>query len=183
MAGITGMAINLLPKEYRLKSPFSKARDLLRKATLFLSIVLVVGLSGLIVTLLLLEREKRFLEEKKRNLTDEVRKLESVEQKYVLVKDRLEEAQEILAIADFSETSPHLTRVLDYFPREFLEISGISFVPAAKLELSFRGASAVGFKDFFEALVGDSQFKNVSIKSWGYTPGGYEITLLLIPKI
>lgn len=177
------MAINLLPKEYSAKSPLSKAAAFLRKATLFFSVVLVVGLTGVIVTLFLMGREKKFLEGKQEKLTNEVAKLESVEQKYVLVKNRLQKAQEILSIPDFSETSPHLGRVLDYFPREFLEISGVSFLAEAKLELSFRGASSVGFKDFFEALVSDSQFRDVSVKAWGYTPAGYQITLLLIAKI
>ena len=177
------MAINLLPKEYRAKSPLSKAAAFLRKATLFFSVLLVAGLTGVIVTLLLLGREKKFLESEQEKLIDEVQELAAVEQKYVLVKNRLQKGQEILSIPDFSETSPHLGRVLDYFPREFLEISGVSFLAEAKLELSFRGASSVQFKDFFEALVSDSQFRDVSVKAWGYTSAGYEITLLLTPKI
>ena len=109
-------AINLLPKDLTPKEGVVKVADLIKK-------IVTIGFTGLIVSLIVLIASYFYINEKikeaqkrQENIKIEISALEQTEVRLVLVKDRLQKAETILALDTAKEEINKLDLLFDLLP-------------------------------------------------------------------
>lgn len=173
--------INLLPQDLGPNSQSKQLNTLVGRFALIVGVlILLLGAAGALFTLYLsgsLNASKTQINE----LSSAIAEKETVEQQYILVKDRVDKARPIL-----SEKSAGTN--LSSFQALSSLVSGTVSVTQAeitsdKLAVTYEAVDARDYLELFTTLSSGDVFKDVTLKSFSFSPAtGYSASLEMLIK-
>lgn len=172
--------INLLPDEYKVKTPLFKFFLNLKKIALVELSVFFVILGSLFGYFLYLKYEIDISLKRQEVLKNEVKSLEKEEQQFVLIKDRLRKIENIISKQSQSSTANVFVSLRDLFPLQYLQQADMG---GGKIEITFLFPSADILTQFLSNIVTQSNFNEVKISSFSFAPDkGYLVSFYLLVK-
>lgn len=167
--------INLLPLELSAKSGVAKLAALLKRVSTFMIMIfLVLGFMALAFIIFYSIRLDDTLKANQA-LASQISTLEVTEQKTVLVKDRLQKIKGIKAQPDVIAAVDGIRSLSAVLP------SGVSVadtsIDAGKTNFSFNVTDSSVLVNFLANLVTNSNYKQLTIKNFTFTPAtGYLVS-------
>lgn len=168
--------INLLPTELRLGKGTLKAIALANKIAVGLAIVLLMIIAGGILVNFFIGREIKKTNDNSAELRTNIQKLEGVEQKLFLIKDRAQKGVAIYEEKDVSEKIEKLNSLLISLPED-VALSSMNFDGGAS-NFSIVSTSSSSMAIFINKIIESKSFAKVTLKSFNYNPNqGYTIAI------
>lgn len=171
-------AINLVPPELKPKRSILALASLLKR-------VVIVGLTAFLVSIavavsgfLLVSRQLSNAISHKEELKTSIEALEETEKRLVLVQDRLDRANKILAFPTSVEEIRILESVVQAMP-EALSFTKAELTPA-KTQVAILAGDSSSLSKFFASVQALQTFKQIELTSFNYSSGGYAVELAFI---
>ena len=168
-------AINLVPPELKPKRSILALASLLKR-------VVIVGLTTFLVStavavsgFLLVSRQLSKAISNKEELKTSIKALEETEKRLILVQDRLDRADKILASPASAEEIRILESVIQAMP-EALSFTKAELTPRKTLVAILAGDSS-SLSKFFASVQALQTFKRIELTSLIYSPDGYKVEL------
>ncbi len=167
--------INLLPTDFAPTGPIARFTNILRGSVILgfiLFVVLVLALIGIFVfnSINLASTVSR-----ENQLKDSIKALSTTEQKFVLVKDRVGRAKEILGRESVSGQAQVLEQLLAGIPDVSLTQSEIV---AGKSELNFLATTPAGLTNLLSRLKTSGLYEAIVLSSLNFNPTtGYQVNI------
>ncbi len=173
--------INLLPIELSAKSGVAKLAATLKRVSMFSVITfLVFGLmAGAFILVYSLDTNS--IVKNNDNLASQIATLEDAEQKTVLIKDRLQKIKTLNAQTDILPAITGLKSVISGLPAG-VTVADIT-MDSGKTVFAFNVADSSILVSFLSNLVVSSGYKQLTIKSFSFTPAtGYLVSFETVSK-
>jgi Tfp pilus assembly protein PilN len=168
--------INLLPQEFEVGSATVKAIGLANKVAIGMGVLLVVIAIGGIIVNLLIQNQIKTIAANSENLKTNIQKLEGIEQKLFLIKDRAQKAAVIFNEKDISDNMNKLSSLTAAIPQD-ISLEAVNFNSGAA-NFSIISKSSNSMAQFINQIVGSKTFAKVTLKSFNYNPSqGYTLVL------
>jgi len=170
--------INLLPEELASKTGTKKAVSSIKNSAIILFAIFFLVFSGATFYLILLSSQTNKTNTSVSSLKTTIESLQEVEQRVVLVKDRLSKVKNILGEKTATDSVEGLEIIYQFLPAG-------AVVTEAKLssdlsEVSFSISNSSGLVQVLSNILASERFSNVQMKSFSYTPStGYVVNLEL----
>lgn len=169
--------INLLPIDLSAKSGTSKtAATLKRVALTSLGVFLTFGVIAA-VFMILFSFQIDSIAKSNEELKTQISSLESVEQKNVLVKDRLAKIKQIDGVKDILPALVGLSTFLNNLPSG-ASITDADIDASGRIKFEIRATDSSALPNVLANLASLPNYKKMVIKTFTYTPTiGYQIGL------
>ena len=174
--------INLLPVELSSKSGIAKTAALLRRVSMFSVIVfLILGvMAGAFILIYTLQLEA--LVKSNQALTQQIAALEVTEQQTVLIKDRLQKIKGLETQSDILAAVGGIRSIMTSLPGG-VAIADTTIDSTGKTAFAFSVADSSVLVSFLGNLVANSDYKELKIKSFSFTPAtGYLVSFEAMAK-
>lgn len=170
--------INLIPQEYKPRAPVLKfAKSLQKIAFTALAVFFVVAVAVVGIMFLLSDRVSNTLSAQE-ELKKEIKALEQTEQRLVLIKDRLEKSETVLALDNASEEVEILREVIGILNDETEIIETDLDRDRAVIVLSTNKSSNI--TDMLSSVKGHGNYGSIVFESLRFSDeSGYEYVLSL----
>lgn len=171
--------INLLPENLGVKNANLKAAGLIKQiAALLLGLFLVLG-AGALSYFLVLTRQINTSNASQESLKARLENLSTVEQQYVLVKDRVKKINQLTQDTSVEEALDNFEGLQNFLPSE-IGINEVQVRPD-KTEITFFATSSQSVVNFFDSLLGSGIYERVVLKSFGFNPAtGFLVSVEVI---
>lgn len=175
------MAINLLPTEFAPSARFARLANLIR-TLVFVGLSIFILSTAAMVVLFLFDSisvgQSRARQEATKGV---IKSLETTEQRFVLIQDRLSKAKTIMSEAGVGDA---LSKLKDLLPiiSGGASLSGAEITPD-KTKFSVTAANSSDLANFLATLVSGNYYKKVDLTSFSFSPsGGYLVSLEALIK-
>jgi len=167
-------AINLLPQSLASNSQLANLARGLRKINLVATIVLIAGLLGLTALMGVNSALIKASEAKQDRLKLSIKALQSVEQQYTLVGDRVSKVKTVLAKSEVDQKYANLEKVIvGLSPDAYINQVDIS---TERMDIVVSFSDSKSITNFMGNITGLNLFKKVVMSSFSFKPGvGYLI--------
>jgi hypothetical protein len=171
--------VNLLPPEYRVSGPVSRALKLIRTLNVIFLAMFIIFTTGLGGYFILSTMELNALVEDENQLKLQITAQQTSEQQLVVLKDRVEK---ILSIRALANANLNLEKVIPLVEQN----AGDSVlteldVDARKVDLSMLIRSNSELTSFFDRMAGNEIFSTVLLSSFGFNPvSGYLVSFSML---
>ncbi len=167
--------INLLPTDFAPTGPVARFTNILRGSVILGFILFVILLLALIGIFIFNSINLSATVSRENQLKDSIKALSATEQKFVLVKDRVARAKEILDRENASEAAQKLEQLLAGLPEVSLTQSEIV---AGKSELNFLATTPAGLANLLTRLKTSGLFQAIVLSSLNFNPTtGYQVNI------
>lgn len=173
--------INLLPQDTKPKVSIIKLSGKLRRFIIAGFVVLIFLTSTVIGVVFILSNNLKASLARQEDLKNQIKSLESTEQKLVLIRDRLTKAKEIQNFASTKEELDTLSNTLD----ETSQQDGVGFNSAelantyADITLGVNSANTLS--KLLYLIYSKDEYKKIDLLSLQYsTKDGYKVQLQII---
>ncbi len=158
--------INLLPTDLKLGSTTLKAIALANRIAIGLAIVLLMIVAGGVLINFLVGRQIRETNNNSTQLRTNIQKLEGVEQKLFLIKDRAQKGALIYEEKDVSEKIEKINTLLTSLPED-VALSSMNFdAGAANFSIISKSSSSMAL--FINKVIDSKAFTKVTLKSFNF---------------
>lgn len=169
--------INLLPIDLSQNSDAVQSNKTIKKIIITLSgvflLIVVIGM-GIIV---LFNNQLNDSLERQNSLKAEIQKLENVEQKLVLIKDRINKITTAQGEIDTSNALTTLNPVVTSLPQN-VKLDTIEVSNDGSMLFTVFSDDSVGMATFLNSIVSSGVYKELSLNEFVFEPNnGYKITL------
>ncbi|MGB6838664.1 MAG: hypothetical protein WBD86_00925 [Microgenomates group bacterium] len=169
-------AINLLPTDLSPKSAVAKVSNILKRLNIIGLVFLIISAITLIVFVILTSFQIRSSTSRQEQLKTSIKSLEQTEQRFVLVKNRIENAKKVLGKETSVEGVENLSSFFTNLP-EGVVIREVQ-ISTAKTELSLVAGTSSGLTQILAMLITDDYYKEVKLSSFGFNRNvGYILSL------
>lgn len=160
--------INLLPQDLVGSASVSRAAEIMKRVAVGLASLFVI-LAGLGLALFLifnsdLKKQQASVDSLKNN----IKNLESVEQKLFLVKDRIQKASGIIKARQIEPKVASLSKVIALLP------AGVNLteaeIDATKSKLAFSATDSSSLASFLSQFVASGIYKGITLKNFSFIP-------------
>ncbi|MEJ2347580.1 MAG: hypothetical protein P8Y17_00055 [Patescibacteria group bacterium] len=170
--------INLLPKDLSPKSSIARASQIIKKIGIVSLVAVVISALGLIAFFTYISFQLRNSNTRQEQLKTNIKSLEQTEQRFVLTKDRLDNAKKVLGEETAAGALEDLTSLFTALPGG-VEIREAQ-ISSAKTELSLVAKSSSGLAQTLAAILATDYYKQKKLSSFAFnTNVGYVLTLVL----
>lgn len=171
-------AINLVPPELKPKRSILALANLLKRTAIVGFSIFLTSLFVSVGGFLLVSNQLNRSFSHQENLKNSIEALEETEKRLVLVQDRLERANTVLAAATASEEIRVLENAVQTLP------AGVSFLKAeltpSKAQFTISAATSSALSQFFASLLASGTFNRIELVSFTYSGElGYKAELAL----
>ncbi len=175
------MAINLLPTEFAPSARVARIANLIR-TLVFVGLSVFIVSTAAMVALFLFDSFSVSQSLTRQEATKGVIKsLETTEQRFVLIQDRLGKAKIIMSESGAGEALTKLKDLLPIIPGS-ASISGAEITPD-KTKFSVTSSSSQDLANFLATLVSGNYYKKIDLASFSFSPtGGYLVSLEAFSK-
>lgn len=174
--------INLLPVDLSAKSGIAKLAALLKRTSFFmLATFLVLGfLAGAFIIFFSIQLDST--NKTNQNLSAQISTLEVTEQKTVLIKDRLQKVKSLGTQKDVLSGVDAVNTITETLPSG-VSLAEVNLDTSGTVQFSFNVTDSSTLVSFLANLVSQTDFKNLSIKSFSFTPvTGYLVSFEAVAK-
>lgn len=169
--------INLLPIDLSQKSETSLAANSVKKIILVLSSIFLVLIVLGIILIVFLTNQVNASTLRATNLKAEIQKLETVEQKLILVKDRIAKIKEAQGEINTETSLETLNPIMSNLPAN-VTLDSISIENDGAIEFAVISRDSLGMATYMNSLVSSGIYKELSLSDFVFAPEtGYKITL------
>lgn len=168
------MAINLLPTYLTPKSNVFKLNNFLRTFSISSLVVLIV--SGVIFLALFLINSFQIQSQTKKNeaLKQNIINLEKAEQRYVLVKDRIEKSKAVISEGKVFDKTESISSVVAN--SSLVTVTELNIAPD-KVDFTISTPSSAGITQFSKNLLANETFEKINITDFSFSKTtGYSVT-------
>jgi hypothetical protein len=171
-------AINLLPTDLSPKSSVARASQIIKNIGIVSLVVVVISAIGLIGFFVFISFQLRSSNTRQEQLKANIKSLEQTEQRLVLTKDRIKNANKVLAKETAAGALEDLTSLFSNLP-EGVQIREAQ-ISAEKTEMSLIATSSFGLGQSLASILATDYYKSIKLSSFAFNANvGYVLTLVL----
>ncbi len=173
--------LNLLPEELAVNKKLTSTVKALKNLSLISVILLILFSLGVLGYFLVSSTQLRNLEADISELSARIETQETVEQRIVLIRDRVIKIKAIETIDSAGDNFSEVLPVVDSLPAD-ASLNELS-IDSQKIDASMTFRSSSSLSQFFSNLTSFENFSKITLSSFGLNPAtGYVVGLRFITK-